>query len=421
MFPQTIIRSVFARSADQPLIILLSTCSMVYRGLLHFECPLLWMGSRADGYCIEELDEDMDFHTCQQVDIIIYIKNLNGLLLVRDRKMKTQVDIISGFLGAGKTTLIKKLLAELVSPEKLVIIENEFGEIGIDGSNLKSHGIEVKEITSGCICCTLVGDFGKAIKDVLLQYRPERIVIEPSGVGKLSDIIKACAVSEFTEVLEINMLVAVVDVTKYDIYSANFGEFFEDQIKHAKTVVLSRTQRISQADLQLVVDSIRLLNAKANIITTPWDNLSAERMIAVAEQGVSASLEHELIHDKTTAYPFPMHQNNCTGCVPELSANHAATDLFSVWGVETPKIFKEDILKSLLEGLDKNESLGMILRGKGILQTGTDSWIRFDYVPGEYDFQSTAADYTGRLCIIGKGLDTAKLCRFFGVSAKEGI
>ena len=335
--------------------------------------------------------------------------------------MKTKVDIISGFLGAGKTTLIKRLLEGEVAREKLVIIENEFGEIGIDGNNLKSHGIEVKEITSGCICCTLVGDFGKAIEDVLLQYRPDRIVIEPSGVGKLSDIIKACAVPEFTEVLEINMLVAVVDVTKYDIYSANFGEFFEDQIKHAKTVVLSRTQRISHAGLQSVVDSIRLLNAKANIITTSWDNLSAERIIVVAEQGVSASLENELIHDKITAYPFPMHQNNCTcGCVPELSVNHAATDLFSVWGVETPKIFKEDILKSLLEGLGKNESLGMILRGKGILQTGTDSWVRFDYVPGEYDFKGTAADYTGRLCIIGKGLDTAELSRFFGISAKEG-
>jgi G3E family GTPase len=198
--------------------------------------------------------------------------------------MKTKVDIISGFLGAGKTTLIKKLLEEKLYCEKLVIIENEFGEIGIDGNILKNTGIEVKEINSGCICCTLVGDLEKAIVEVITKYKPDRIIIEPSGVGKLSDVIKACDTLKLKELITINILITVVDVLKYNIYISNFGEFFENQIKSAKTIILSRSQKIENKKLEDVANAIRKLNANANIITTSWENLNVELIIAVSEQ-----------------------------------------------------------------------------------------------------------------------------------------
>ena len=332
--------------------------------------------------------------------------------------MKAKIDIISGFLGAGKTTLIKKLLEEKLSHEKLVIIENEFGEVGIDGSILKNSGIEVKEINSGCICCTLVGDFGKAIEEVLIKHTPDRVIIEPSGVGKLSDIIKACNAPQLKELLTINMLIAVVDVLKYQIYLSNFGEFFENQITHAKTVVLSRTQRIDNAGLESVVNSIRSLNAKAHIITTPWETLPAERILSVAEQDISVSLEHQLRDDTKIAKMLPMHQKNCDcGCNHEHSHNHSADAFFDVWGVETPKMFEQEELSSKLHDLGNEKVLGRILRGKGILQTDNNTWVQFDYVPGECDVKPSAADYTGRLCIIGKDLNTIELCRLFGISA----
>ena len=332
--------------------------------------------------------------------------------------MKAKIDIISGFLGAGKTTLIKKLLEEKLSHEKLVIIENEFGEVGIDGSILKNSGVEVKEINSGCICCTLVGDFGKAIEEVLIKHTPDRVIIEPSGVGKLSDIIKACNAPQLKELLTINMLVAVVDVLKYQIYLSNFGEFFENQITHAKTVVLSRTQKIDNAGLESVVDSIRSLNSKTHFITTPWEALSAERILSVAEQDISVSLEHQLRDDTKIAAMLPMHQKDCD-CVRnnEHSHSHSADDFFDVWGVETPKIFKQEELSAKLHDLGNEKVFGLILRGKGILQIDNNAWLQFDYVPGECDVKSSAADYTGRLCIIGKDLNKIELCRLFGISA----
>lgn len=332
--------------------------------------------------------------------------------------MKTKVDIISGFLGAGKTTLIKKLLEEKLYSEKLVIIENEFGEVGIDGSILKNTGIEVKEINSGCICCTLVGDFGKAIEEAILKYKPDRVIIEPSGVGKLSDVIKACDTPKLKEILTINMLIAVVDALKYQIYKSNFGEFFENQIKHAKTIILSRTQKTDNKKLESIVGSIRKLNDKANIITTPWETLNAELIISVAEQDALASLEHQLIDKKKVVLKQPIHHKGCKcGYNHEHSHSHSADEFFDVWGVETPKVFEEKELKSKLDVLGNDKFFGMILRGKGILQTDKNKWVQFDYVPGECDIKNTTADYTGRLCIIGKDLNKTELCRLFGVSA----
>lgn len=327
-----------------------------------------------------------------------------------------KIDIISGFLGAGKTTLIKKLLDEKLINEKLVIIENEFGEIGIDGSILKSSNVEVREINSGCICCTLVGDFGKAVEEVVMEYKPDRIIIEPSGVGKLSDIIKACNTSKLKEVLIINMVIAVVDALKYQIYISNFGEFFEDQIKHAKTIVLSRTQRSENKKLEITVNSIRKLNDKANIITTPWESLNSELIISVAEQDASVSFEEELKDKKKVVLKPTAHHKNCNcGCNHEHSHNHSADEVFDVWGVETPKKYNKPELKNILELLRNEKPYGIILRGKGILQLTEDSWIQFDYTPGELEIKETSADYTGRICIIGKDLKKNELGKLFGV------
>lgn len=266
-----------------------------------------------------------------------------------------KIDIISGFLGAGKTTLIKKLLSEKLSTEKLVIIENEFGEIGIDGGILKNSNAEVREINSGCICCTLVGDFGKAIEEVIDKYKPDRIIIEPSGVGKLSDVIKACGIPKLKELTKLNMLIAVVDALKYRIYISNFGEFFENQIKHAGTIILSRTQNAENKKLEAAINSIHKLNDKANIITTPWEDISAERIISVAEQELLVSLENDL---KKT-----LHTKDCKcGCSHEHSHSHNADEFFDVWGAETPKKYNEAELKSILGQLGNENSYGIILR-----------------------------------------------------------
>lgn len=320
--------------------------------------------------------------------------------------MKIKVDVISGFLGAGKTTLIKKLLEEKLNGEKLVIIENEFGEIGIDGSLLKKSGIEIKEINSGCICCTLVGDFEKSIREVIEKFKTERVIIEPSGVGKLSEVIKACEAVKLKELLQVNMLVTVVDVMKHDLYMANFGEFFENQIKYARTVVLSRTQKAPQEKIESVVTSIRKLNGKANIVTTPWDSLKAEQIIAVAEQDAAASLEGQLKAAKKVVIKRPAHAHS-----------HVADEVFEVWGVETPKLFDEVQLKKVLDRLEHQKDIGMVLRGKGILQVGKDKWLQFDYVPGEIQISSTSADYTGRLCIIGRGLNKTGIGNLFGITS----
>lgn len=330
--------------------------------------------------------------------------------------MKTKVDIISGFLGAGKTTLIKKLLEEKLHSEKLVIIENEFGEIGIDGSILKKSNVEVKEINSGCICCTLVGDFGKAIEEVVKKYKPDRIIIEPSGVGKLSDVIKACETPQLKDLLIINMLIAVVDVLKYQIYIANFGEFFENQIKNAKTIVLSRTQKADSKKLESVFNSIRRLNNNSNIITTSWESIDADLIIDVGEQNVSLLSGQQIKSAKKLAVKGYAHPKECQcGCNHDHLHSHNADEVFEVWSVETPKVYKEEELKEMLNVMENDKSYGFILRGKGILQFDKDKWLQFDYVPGEYEVKDISPDYTGRLCIIGKDLNKNELCKLFHI------
>lgn len=317
---------------------------------------------------------------------------------------------------------------EKLHSEKLVIIENEFGEIGIDGSLLKNTGIEIKEINSGCICCTLVGDFGKAIEEVIAKYNPDRIIIEPSGVGKLSDVIKACDIPKLKDVLRINMLVTVVDVLKYQIYISNFGEFFENQIKHAKTIILSRSQKADAKKLESIVASIRKLNSKANIVTTPWENLKADQIIAIAEQDASAMLENQIAVPKVILKRYHHgdnckcgHQHNHThyhkdcGCGSGAKHEHKADEVFDVWGTETPKIFEESNLKALIEQLGNVKTFGTVLRGKGILQVSQDKWVQFDYVPGEVEMRNTNADYTGRMCVIGSGLNKEELCKLFAI------
>lgn len=338
---------------------------------------------------------------------------------------KIKIDVISGFLGAGKTTLIKKLLEEDFKNEKLVIIENEFGEIGIDGSLLKKSGIEIRELNSGCICCTLVGDFENSIKDVIEKFKPERIIIEPSGVGKLSEVIKACDAPGLKEVLRINMLVAVVDVLKYQMYIANFGEFYENQIVNAKTVILSRTQKVPREKLEKVVNSIRRQSGMANIITTPWESLKAERIIAVAEGAAAASLENRLMASHKMVLKGHVHGAGCKcgreheqhdkdcGCESHHVHSHNADEVFEVWSIETPGVFEETEIKELLGRLDNTKTYGMVLRGKGILQNPEGQWLQFDYVPGEVKVVGTEADYTGRLAIIGRSLNRNELGKLF--------
>lgn len=330
--------------------------------------------------------------------------------------MKIKVDIISGFLGAGKTTLIKKLLEEKLHSEKLVIIENEFGEMGIDGSILKKSNVEVKEINSGCICCTLVGDFGKAIEEVVKKYKPDRIIIEPSGVGKLSDVIKACETPQLKDLLTINMLIAVVDVLKYQIYISNFGEFFENQIKNAKTVILSRTQKVDSKKIESVFNSVRKLNNNSNIITTPWESIDADLIIGVAEESASLLSVQQIKSAKKLAVKGYAHPKECQcGCNHDHLHSHNADEVFEVWSVETPKIYKEEELKEMLNIIENDKSYGFILRGKGILQLDKDKWLQFDYVPGEYEVKDISPDYTGRLCIIGKDLNENELCKLFHI------
>lgn len=329
--------------------------------------------------------------------------------------MKTKIDIISGFLGAGKTTLIKKLLEENLHSENIVIIENEFGEIGIDGSLLKKLNVEVKEITSGCICCTLVGEFGKAIEEIITKYNPDRIVIEPSGVGKLSDIIKACDTPKLKHLITINMIITVVDVLKYDLYITNFGEFFENQIKNAKTIILSRIEISDRRNLDSVVNSIQKLNNKCNIITTDLKSINANLIINVAEQSDSVSLETQI----KSAKNFSINGHTCDKGHKGGDSrfhNHDADEVFEVWGAETPNIFKKEGLDKILSTMANDITYGFILRGKGIVQSDNNLWLQFDYVPGEFEVKNISPDYTGRLCVIGKNLNKNKLCNLFNIT-----
>ena len=385
----------------------------------------------------------------------------------------TKIDIFSGFLGAGKTTLIKKLLKEALSGEKVVLIENEFGEIGIDGGFMKEAGIEVTEMNSGCICCSLVGDFGEALRKVIDQYHPDRILIEPSGVGKLSDVIRAVeGVEKDIPEAEMGSFVTVADAGKCRMYVKNFGEFFLNQIEYAGTILLSRTQGMSQEKLEAVVALLREHNAKARIITTPWDDISGETILAamqddhsLAEDMLATVMaehhdddddddecchhhhdhdehdEHEHHHDHDEHGECCHHHHDddehehehhhehdehehhhhydehgvCTCGHHHHHHGHDADEVFVSWGKETVRKFGEDELSAMLSKLDGGE-YGIVLRAKGIVPCTDGGWIHFDYTPGEQNIRKGPADYTGRLCVIGSKLVDEKLASLFGVA-----
>ncbi len=382
----------------------------------------------------------------------------------------TKIDIVSGFLGAGKTTLIKKLLAEAFSGEKLVLIENEFGEISIDGGFLKESGVQISEMSSGCICCSLVGDFGKALVDVQKQFAPDRILIEPSGVGKLSDVILAVenTVKDVPE-MKLNSFVTVADASKVKVYMKNFGEFYNNQIETAGTIILSRTQKVSPEKLQAAAALLREKNPDAAIITTPWDELSGQTILAAMEKVSLADElmeriraeheaeeeehhhhahedeehehhhhddhdgdEHDHHHDREEGacchedhhahdhdhHGHGHHHHDGGECDDPHCAchhhHHHADEVFTSWGAETPKTFTEADIRRILAELDTG-AYGAILRAKGIVPAEGGKWLHFDYVPQEHEVRFGAADYTGRLCVIGSKLDEGKLKTLFSL------
>ncbi len=351
----------------------------------------------------------------------------------------TKIDIFSGFLGAGKTTLIKKLIAESFKGEQLVIIENEFGEIGIDGGFLADSGITVNEMNSGCICCSLVGDFGEALKKVLADYRPDRILIEPSGVGKLSDVIAAVRNLELDDIV-LNSFTTVADATKVKVYIKNFGEFYNNQIEHAGAIVLSRTGGIGEDKLQKAVDMLREINDSAAIITTPWDDIDGKTLLSTIEgkdkiEAVLAEMEHEHhhhhdehcdCHDHEHHHHHDEHcdchdhehhhhehhfdQNgNCScGC----HHDHHADEVFTSFGAETVLKYSKEQIEDILNSFDEN-SVGTVLRAKGIVACTCGKWIHFDYVPGSADVRIGSAAAIGRICVIGTDLDESKIKELF--------
>lgn len=340
----------------------------------------------------------------------------------------TKIDIFSGFLGAGKTTLIKKLLTEAYKGEQVVLIENEFGEIGIDGGFLKEAGIEIREMNSGCICCSLVGDFGEALKEVIKTYHPDRIIIEPSGVGKLSDVIKAVQKVENEVDITLNSFTTVVDVTKCKMYMKNFGEFFSNQIEYAGTVILSRTDTPKATDdkVQTAVELIRSLNEKAAIITTPIEQLSGAKILDTMEH--NRSLEKELLEEEACPvcgghhHEHHHHDHEECGCGHEHHHHdhehhhhHHADEVFTSWGKETIKAYTQEEISKILDTLSTDDSYGMILRAKGMVEGKDGQWIYFDMVPGEADIRTGAPDYTGRLCVIGSKIKEEKLAELFGL------
>ena len=380
----------------------------------------------------------------------------------------TKIDVYSGFLGAGKTTLIRKMIAEGYGKQKLVLIENEFGEIGIDGGFLQEAGIEIREMNSGCICCSLVGDFGKALEQVIDQYHPDRILIEPSGVGKLSDVIAAVKKVTNDEV-QLGYTVAVADAGKCKVYMRNFGEFYNNQIETASTIVLSRTDSISQEKLDGAVALLREHNAVATMVTTPWDQLTGAQLVEAMEhkqtladelaqmeaqrlaqedeeqehhhdhEGCCHSHEHhhdhegccrdhehhhdhegcchdhEHHHDHEGCCHDHEHHNDHEGCCHgQEHHHHHADEVFTSWGVETPKKFTQAGIQKALEELENGE-LGTVLRAKGIVPAEDGTWIHFDYVPGEADVRTGSPAVTGRLCVIGAQLDEKAIAALFGV------
>ena len=376
----------------------------------------------------------------------------------REKKVftMTKIDIVSGFLGAGKTTLIKKLLAEAFPGEKLVLIENEFGEISIDGGFLKDSGVQISEMSSGCICCSLVGDFNKALKDVHEQFHPDRILIEPSGVGKLSDVIVAVenTVKDVPD-MKLNSFVTVADATKVKIYMKNFGEFYNNQIESAGTIILSRTQRLSQEKLEAAVALLREKNPNAAILTTPWDQLdgmtilSAIEKVSLADELLAhmraeheadeAEHEHEHHHhhhdedehdhdhcchhhdhdDDEHDHDHHHHHHDGEECDdPHCGCHHHhhhADEVFTSWGTETVKAYSEAELEHILTALDSGE-YGAILRAKGIMAAADGGqWLHYDFVPEEHQVRRGPADYTGRICVIGSQLKEDKLSQLFGL------
>lgn len=371
----------------------------------------------------------------------------------------SKVTIISGFLGAGKTTFIKKLLEQVYAGQKVVLIENEFGEIGIDGGFLKDAGIQITEMNSGCICCSLVGDFGKALIKVSKEYAPDRIIIEPSGVGKLSDVVAAVEKVKDEAGLELDCFLTVADATKAKMYMKNFGEFYNDQIEHASTIVLSRTQNMDAAKLEASVALIREKNADAAIITTPWDELNGEQILSALEKKslmdelLKEALEHSAEHhhdddddDDEDEHEHHHHHHDhdggecccghhhdddddddehehhhhhedgeeCScGCGHHHHHHHHADDVFTSWGKETPHVYTKEEIEDILVKLTEKSEFGIILRAKGMVSGADGKWIYFDAVPEEYEIRDGGADYTGRICVIGQNLNEEKLLKLF--------
>ena len=343
----------------------------------------------------------------------------------------TKIDIFSGFLGAGKTTLIRKLISEGYKNEKLVLIENEFGEIAVDGGFLKDAGVEITEMNSGCICCTLVGDFTEALKKVMGEYKPDRILIEPSGVGKLSDVAKAVAGIEGAE---IGAKVTVVDAGKCRMYIRNFGEFFNDQVQHADVIVLSRTDTASDGKVVTASALLSQLNPNATVITTPWPELSGEQIVQVMERidSLSSTMQemehfhehhhhHEhgehcgCGHDHDHEHDHEHHHEHGEHCGCGHDHDHHADEVFTSWGVETPKKFTEEQLREILAKLEDANRLGTILRAKGFVDASDGEWIYFDYVPGEVDIRRGGAAVTGRLCVIGSKINEQAIKELFNI------
>ncbi|MGN0326766.1 MAG: GTP-binding protein [Lachnospiraceae bacterium] len=387
----------------------------------------------------------------------------------------TKVDVVSGFLGAGKTTLIKKLLKEAYQGEQVVLIENEFGEIGIDGGFLKEAGIEIKEMNSGCICCSLVGDFGTSLHEVLDKYHPDRIIIEPSGVGKLSDVVKAVQDADLGEDVVLNSAVAVVDATKCKLYIKNFGEFFVNQVEHAGTIILSRTGNMKEEKIKIAVEMLREHNEKATIITTPWEEISGQKIKETIEKEEDLLEEllkkvqedHEHDHDHEHHHDHEEHEHHhhdheehehhhdheehehhhdheehehhhdheehehhhdheehehhhdhgegCTcGCHDhDHHGHHHADEVFGSFGMETPVKYAKAEIEKILETMDEDKSLGIILRAKGMVPAEDGTWIYFDYVPGESNVREGQPQVTGKICVIGSKLSEENLKKLF--------
>ena len=321
-----------------------------------------------------------------------------------------KIDIISGFLGAGKTTLIKKLLKDGFQGEQVVLIENEFGEIGIDGVFLKEAGIQIREMNSGCICCSLVGDFGTSLKEVVTKYDPDRILIEPSGVGKLSDVIKAVQGVQDEVDIKLNSYTTVVDAKKCKMYMKNFGEFFDNQIQYAGAIIMSRTDIASEKKVQESLELLRSLNKDAAIITTPIENLDGKKLVEVMEHPVS--LEQEMLEEEHEHHHH--HDGEC-GCGHD-HHHHHADEVFTSWGRETIKKYTREGLEKILEALSESDKYGIILRAKGMLPAEDGTWIYFDMVPEETEIREGAPEYTGRLCVIGSKLDEHALEELFGIA-----